>query len=111
MAELTNGHGGPRAGAAVAAARPVILVRYRPGVTGEIPRIVHVVPLPTNEQAGAVGALCGAVLKLDGIETVRLGEGMPCTVCVVNLVTGSTLAEEPLATGGLVGAAAYQKWG
>lgn len=39
-----NGHGGPDAYAVVA--RPVLLVRYRPGVTRETARTVHVVPLP-----------------------------------------------------------------
>ncbi len=71
----TDGHGGPGAGAAVAAARPVVLVRYRRGVTGETARTVHVVPLPTDGQAGAVGSLCGTALLLDDIETVNPGEG------------------------------------
>ena len=91
----TNGHGGPGADAAVAAARPVVLARYRPGVTGETARTVHVVPLPTNGQAGAVSAVCGAVLMLTDIETVTPGAGMPCTMCVLNHVTGTTRAVEP----------------
>lgn len=68
----------------MAAARPVVLVRYRSGVTGETARVVHVVPLPTDEQAGTVGAMCGAVLALKDIETVTPGVGMPCLVCVVS---------------------------
>ncbi|HEY6422970.1 MAG TPA: hypothetical protein VIY28_06920 [Pseudonocardiaceae bacterium] len=40
-----NGQGESGAGAVVAAARPVALVRYRSGVIGESGRIVHVVPL------------------------------------------------------------------
>jgi hypothetical protein len=79
-----NGHGGPDAGAAVAAGRPVVLVRYRPGVTGETARTVHMVPLPTDQDAGAVGALCGAALLLADIETVTPGQGMPCTLCLLN---------------------------
>ncbi|HEY6423749.1 MAG TPA: hypothetical protein VIY28_10980 [Pseudonocardiaceae bacterium] len=71
----TNGHGDPGAGTGVAAARPVALVRYCPGVVGETTRTVHVVPLPTDGQVGAVGALCGAALLLDDIETVIPGEG------------------------------------
>jgi putative transposase len=52
----------------VVVARPVMLVRYRPGVSGETARTVHVLPLPTDERAGVVRALCGAVLILhDGI--------------------------------------------
>jgi len=91
----TNGHGRPGADAAVAATRPVMLIRYRPGVTGETARTVHVVPLPTNGQAGAVSAVCGAVLMLTDIETVTPGAGMPCTMCVLNHVTGTTQAVEP----------------
>lgn len=90
-----NGHCGPGASAVVTATQPVMLVRYRPSVTGEAARTVHVVPLPTDEQADAVGALCGAALILDNIETVTPGEGMPCTVCVVTHVTSTTQSGEP----------------
>ncbi len=116
----TNEHGGPGAGAAVAAIRPVVLVRYRPGVVGETTRTVHVVPLPTDGQAGAVGALCGAALILDDIETVIPGEGMPCTLCLVTRATSTAPTGDPppgnpaddadtagLATGGIT----YQTWG
>ncbi|MGH3889223.1 MAG: hypothetical protein ACRDSZ_22140 [Pseudonocardiaceae bacterium] len=114
-----NGHGGRDAGAAVAAARPIMLVRYRPGVVGETARVVHVVALPTDEQAGVVGAWCGAALMARDIETVTPGEGMPCTVCVVTHVMGAAPAEKPLADGlaegpgaGLAaGGACYQQWG
>ena len=91
----TPGHGGPDAGAAVAAARPVVLVRYRTGVVGETARTVPVGPLPTDQQAGAVGALCGAALMVHVRETVTPGQGMPCTVCVLTHVTDTALAEEP----------------
>jgi hypothetical protein len=115
----SNGHGGPGAGAAVTVAQPVMLVRYRPGVIGETARTVHVVPLPTAPgQAGAVGALCGAVLILDDIETVTPGLGMPCTVCIVNHVMGTTPIGEPPASssdsagaGLAAGGACYQDWG
>jgi hypothetical protein len=73
-----------------------MLVRYHPGVTGETARTVHVVPLPTNGQAGAVSAVCGAILIPDNIETVTPGQGMPCTMCVLNHVTGTTQAVETL---------------
>lgn len=107
----TNGHGGP--GAAVAVARPMVLVRYRPGVIGETARTVHVVPLPTDERASVVGALCGAALMVHDIEIVTLGEGMPCTMCVVTQALGTVPTGEPgadaagLAAGGVV----YQGWG
>jgi hypothetical protein len=114
----TPGHGGPDAGAAVAAARPVILVRYRPGVTGETARTVHVVPLPIDGQAGVVGALCGAALLRDDIETVIPGEGMPCTFCLINQTLSTVQAGEPpagrpdsAATGLAAGGITYQEWG
>ena len=114
----TNGHGGPGADAAVAAARPVMLVRYRPGVTGETARTVHMVPLPTDRQAGAVGALCGAALVLDDIETVTPGQGMPCTLCILNQTLSTVQAGEPPAGDpGSAGAglaavgSTYQDWG
>jgi hypothetical protein len=110
-----NGHRGP--GAGVAAAWPVVLVRYRPGVTGETARTVHVVPLPTDGLAGVVGALCGAALMLEGIETVVPGQGMPCTMCVITHVTGTAPIGEPPAgnpdgagAGLAAGGAYYQQW-
>jgi hypothetical protein len=115
----SKGYGGGRSGAAVAVARPVVLVRYRPEVAGETARMVHLVPLPTAEQAGAVEALCGAALLLPNMETVTPGEGMPCTACVINHLTRTTpTAEVP--TGGpdiagaaalAIGGACYQQWG
>jgi hypothetical protein len=114
-----NGHAGPDAGAAVTAARSVVLVRYRPGVVGQTARTVHVVPLPTDMQAGAVSASCGAVLMLDDIETVRSGEGVPCTLCLLNQAAGTTMADAPPAgsqdhadaPGRGAGGACYQDWG
>jgi hypothetical protein len=107
-----NGRGG-RGVDAVVAARPVVLVRYRPGVTGETARTVHVVPLCTDGQAGVVGALCGAVLLLEDIETVSPGQGMPCTLCVVTQALGTVRAGGPGSAGaGLaVGGVAYREWG
>jgi hypothetical protein len=114
----TPGHGEPDAGVAVAAARPVMLVRYRPGVTGETARTVHVVPLPTDQEAGAVGALCGAALLLNDIETVTPGQGMPCTLCLLNQTLSTVPAGEPPAsrpnsvgTGLAAGGIPYQDWG
>jgi hypothetical protein len=106
----TLGHGGLGARAAVAETRPVVLVRYRPGVTGETARVVHVVLLPIDDRAGAVGALCGAALLLHDIETVTPGQSMPCTVCVVNhVVTGGSdcAGAAGLAAGGV----RYPAWG
>jgi hypothetical protein len=113
----SNSHHGPGAGDVVAAVRPVMLLRYRPGVVGETARTVHVVPLPPDGQAGVVGALCGAVLMLPDMETVIPGAGMPCTDCVLTLGRSTPAIGEPpagssaegagLAAGGL----AYHGWG
>ena len=107
----TNGHGGPGAGAAVA--RPVVLVRYRPGVIGETARTVHVVSLPTDERVGVVGALCGAALIVHDIEIVTPREGMPCTLCVLTQALGTVPPGESGAdaAGLAAGGAAYQGWG
>ncbi|MGH3815672.1 MAG: hypothetical protein ACRDUV_25000 [Pseudonocardiaceae bacterium] len=113
-----NGHGGPGAGVVVTVARPVVLVRFRPGVAGETARTVHVVPLPAEGRAGAVSALCGAVLMLEDIEIVRPGEGMPCTACVVHRMKGTTPTGQPPAggpesadaVGRGAGGVAYQEW-
>lgn len=105
--------------AAIAEDLPVVLVRYRRGYVGETARTVHVVPLPADKQAGVTSALCGAVLRLDDIETVTPGEGMPCTVCVIRRITNATVAEKPPGSGpdsgDTVGLAAdgatCQEWG
>ncbi len=107
-----NGHCGPGASAVVTATQPVMLVRYRPGVIGETARTVHVVPAPTDEQAGAIATLCGTALMRNNIETVTPGEGMPCTVCVVTHVT-STIppGKQPADDSENAGGVAYQEWG
>lgn len=117
--KAANGHDEPCAGAAETAVRPMILVRYRPGVTGQSARIVHMIPLPTDRQVGAVSAICGALLRLHNIETVIPGQGMPCRLCVVNHVTSSaptgklpTANPEGADTAMLaVGGIAFQEWG
>lgn len=40
--------------------RPVVLVRYLPGVSGETTRTVHLMPLPIGSHEAAARALCGA---------------------------------------------------
>lgn len=74
-------HDEPRTEAAPGA-RSVVLARYRPGMAGETARVVHLIPLPFRAvTAGAVRALCGALLGAEQIETVQPGDGMPCTLC------------------------------
>ncbi len=103
---------------AVASARPVALVRYRPGVAGEAARMVHLIPLPNGGQGGAAHALCGVLLRTADIEMVTPGHGMPCTPCVVSHVADSpppptiepsqTADPDPVAR---VAAADYEGWG
>jgi hypothetical protein len=63
----------------------VVLLRYRPGITGHTTRVVHLVPLPAGNQTGTAGiAFCGALLRGDLVETVSPGQGMPCTLCMIN---------------------------
>ncbi len=82
----SNGHGGPGAGGEVIAARPVVLVRYRPGVTGDTARAVRAVPLPTDGSAGAVGSVCGAALMQ------QWGWLVTCGTMSVAVVSGWDLA-------------------
>lgn len=69
--------------------RPVVPARYRPGVTGETARTVHMVAHPGPITSGAVSALCGALLALEQIETVPPGTGMPCTLCLLLRTTAA----------------------
>ncbi|MGH3755436.1 MAG: hypothetical protein ACRDRP_22620 [Pseudonocardiaceae bacterium] len=65
------------------------LVRYRPGITGEAARVVHLIPLPNCGQEGTAHALCGALLPTDDIEIVTPEHGMPCSSCLVSHVAHS----------------------
>ncbi|HEY6423530.1 MAG TPA: hypothetical protein VIY28_09855 [Pseudonocardiaceae bacterium] len=38
---------------------------------------------PVRAMRGAVGALCGALLSRQKLETFKLGQGMPCSLCVL----------------------------
>lgn len=118
MSSFTNGHstGGS---AAMAGARPVVLLRYRPGVAGETARTVHLVPLPCEGQTSTAGvALCGALLRPDQVETVIPGHGVPCSLCVISHVGASappgpvdTVATAPADdTRPLAAAVGYRMW-
>ncbi len=103
--------------AAVTDARPVTLVRYRPGVVGETARTVHLVPLPVGGPAGAVAALCGTPLRREDVEPVTPGQGMPCSVCVLSRVAGGpppppvTTGDTRVDTDPLAATAGYRAWG
>lgn len=116
-----NGTGnGTGSHAGVAGSRPVILVRYRPGRTGETARTVHLAPLPDCGAPGALTALCGMLLSPEDIEQVSVGEGMPCTLCAVSQVSVLPPADNPsdaattapgLDAGPSEAAAVYDGWG
>lgn len=102
--------------AAVAETAPVLLVRYRPGVVKETMRTVHVVALPSDGQADALTAGCGAILIPRDLEIVAPGEGMPCTSCVLHCVMDATAIEEPPGNGAdpaesVPTGTTYQEWG
>jgi hypothetical protein len=117
-----NGHR-PEPGkvaATVAGARPLLLVRYRPGTVGEMARTVHLVVLPRSapQPDAVLTAFCGALLRPEQIETVTPGEGMPCTMCVVHRVAGSPPPDPPAPAGQITpgmppatAAATYRHWG
>lgn len=75
----------------LAGARPVILLRHRPGHAGST---VHLAPLPADGRPGALTALCGNLLRPDDVEQVTPGEGAPCPLCMVSHV--GTLAPDTL---------------
>lgn len=97
--------------------QPVMLVRYRPDVTGQTARLVHLVPMPDADVAGTVDTLCGALLDLEEIETLSSGLGMPCMVCVLHQVCSTApVVEPPVGTPdsqgtGLIHGVDYQAWG
>jgi hypothetical protein len=60
-----------------------IPVRCRPGSVREGRRTAHLVRLlPGEPHGGTLIALCGERLSLLDIETLRLGAGMPCELCL-----------------------------
>lgn len=69
---------------AVLGTRPVMLLRYRPGVVGETARTVHLVALPQGETGAAGVALCGALLRPNLMEMVIPGHGAPCNLCLLS---------------------------
>lgn len=105
---MSRGHElAPQARTVGVNASPVVAVRFRRGMYGETSRVVHLVALPVCAEAGAVSALCGAMLASDQIETVELGRGMPCMICV--LCRSRTL--QPTADHCLEGVAEFRRLG
>lgn len=86
---MTNQHN-PANQATRPGARPILLARSDPAHTGRATHPVHLIPLPLrSETSDTLGALCGARLDADEIETVTPGEGAPCTLCLVIHISDS----------------------
>lgn len=54
----------------MAGVQSLVLLRYRPGLTGLTARTVHLVPMPLPG-ADTITALCGVTLHPDQVEAVR----------------------------------------
>jgi hypothetical protein len=62
--------------------RPVILVRFKPGVVGERRRTIHVVPMPDGGVPPVeLTALCGQAFSPGTAERLDSSLGMPCNIC------------------------------
>lgn len=97
MSASNDHHPGARH-TAVAGVQSLVLLRYRPGLTGHTARTVHLVPMPLRG-ADTITALCGVALHPDQVEAVSPGQGMPCTHCLLchHSTSGmpSPLTEDP----------------
>lgn len=97
----TIGHTESGVGLAIASVEPVMLVRYRAGVTGQTARTVHLALMPGERVVGAVGTLCGALLDLKKIEVLSSLQGMPCTMCLFTQLSTTTGAmDAPVGSSG-----------
>ena len=95
----------------------VLAARYRPGLDVQATHPVHLIPLPVRAVSGAVSSFCGALLCPQKMETVEPGQGLPCSMCVLQHAAAtqspitelSTGATSPQAAGPttLLGEAAY----
>lgn len=90
-----NGHG---SGAGVSGARPLVLLRYRPGLVAEAARVVHLVTLPQGCPPATLTAWCGEALRPEQVEQVNPGEaGAPCDKCAIShaITTPSAAQADP----------------
>jgi len=101
-----------RGPAAVARARPVVLLRYRPGIGGRTARVVHLVPQPLAHQPGTAGvAFCGALLRPELVETVSPGQGARCILCTINHGAVAPAGRISRKTNAGTAAGRYRAWG
>jgi len=88
--------------------QPLLLVRHQTGVLGHSDRTVHLLPAPADGATGVMAALCGGLLRLDEIETVEPGQGLPCQVCLANQATAAELGVDGHAA--VAGDLPYRAW-
>ena len=68
--------------------RPVLLIRFKPGVVGETRRTVHVVPAPDGgAMPDVLTAYCGQQFPPGVIELLGRHEGMLCNPCILTAPT------------------------
>lgn len=61
----------------------LLVVRARAGLVGEASRLTHVVPVPEpGTDPEYLHTYCGVRIQPGGAETVTVGTGMPCEVCL-----------------------------
>jgi hypothetical protein len=101
-----------RGPATVARARPVVLLRYRPGIGGRTTRVVHLVPQPLAHQPDTAGiAFCGALLRPELVETVSPGQGARCILCTINHGAAAPAGRISRKTDAGTAASRYRAWG
>lgn len=63
---------------------PIILVRLKPGLTGETKRVVHLVRVPDSGNVPEeLTAYCGERFEPGTIEFLPAPTGMPCVRCLI----------------------------
>jgi hypothetical protein len=62
----------------------ILLVRFRPGVVGLTRRVVHIVPVPSdNSMLERLTAYCGQVIERGQAELIGGPTGTPCAMCLL----------------------------
>jgi hypothetical protein len=88
----------------------------QPVMPGQTTHVAHLASPPDRHVTGTVGTLCGAVLRVDDIDTVTSSRGMPCTLCLLLHITATAPAvvapvDSPDSDdAGLINELTYQAW-
>jgi hypothetical protein len=63
--------------------RPLLLVRFKPGVVGETKRVCHLVPTPEGDMVpDMLIAFCGTEIRPGEADLLPRIMGMPCESCL-----------------------------